>query len=201
MTGLNGAREGQYRFKEDKCVIDRCLLTTDKTRVRYVDAVLWQNDLFRPSFPKLPHHIWIYFQLESPFHSVPVHSFNHKINWTSNYRADSTIVAPYEKFVPFPNASAVFNLPKKNYAKGKTKQVAWFVSNCNAKNKRLEYALELAKYIEVDIYGACGTYSCARANMEDCNKMLSKEYKFYLAFENSNCKGYITEKFFWNGLK
>nr|VZI07156.1 unnamed protein product [Spirometra erinaceieuropaei] len=30
--------------------------------------------------------------------------------------------------------------------------------------------------------------------------MLSKEYKFYLAFENNNCEGYITEKFFFNAL-
>lgn len=33
-------------------------------------------------------------------------------------------------------------------------RVAWFVSNCGAKNSRLEYARELAKYIDVDIYGS-----------------------------------------------
>ena len=34
----------------------------------------------------------------------------------------------------------------KNYAAGKTKMVAWFVSNCGPKNKRNDYARELAKY-------------------------------------------------------
>jgi len=33
-------------------------------------------------------------------------------------------------------------------------KVAWFVSNCGAKNNRLEYAQQLSKYIRVDIYGA-----------------------------------------------
>jgi len=79
-------------------------------------------------------------------------------------------------------------------------QVAWFVSNCGARNNRLQYARELSKYISVDVYGACGTKKCPRTTANKCFDMLDKDYKFYLAFENSNCKDYITEKFFVNGL-
>ena len=45
---------------------------------------------------------------------------------------------------------------QKNYATGKSKMVAWFSSNCHAQNKRLEYARELSKHIEVDIFGRFG---------------------------------------------
>lgn len=38
-------------------------------------------------------------------------------------------------------------------------------------------------------------------NDEGCYKLLENDYKFYLAFENSNCKEYITEKFYVNALK
>ncbi|KAL5019318.1 hypothetical protein ScPMuIL_005040 [Solemya velum] len=68
------------------------------------------------------------------------------------------------------------------------------------RNGRRIYAAELAKYIEVDIYGACGTLRCPREKKEKCFDMLNKHYKFYLAFENSSCRDYITEKFFINGL-
>ena len=78
--------------------------------------------------------------------------------------------------------------------------MAWFVSNCGARNGRLQYAKELQKYIEVDIYGSCGTKRCPRSQAKNCFNMLNKDYKFYLAFENSNCRDYITEKFFVNGL-
>ena len=88
----------------------------------------------------------------------------------------------------------------RDMAANKTKAVAWFVSNCGARNGRLNYAKELSKYIEVDIYGACGTKRCPRVQSNTCFDMLNRDYKFYLAFENSNCKDYITEKFFVNGL-
>jgi glycoprotein 3-alpha-L-fucosyltransferase len=31
--------------------------------------------------------------------------------------------------------------------------------------------------------------------------MLARDYRFYLSFENSNCRNYVTEKLFTNALK
>lgn len=89
---------------------------------------------------------------------------------------------------------------ERNYALNKTKKVAWFVSNCGARNNRLQYAQELSKHIQVDIYGSCGSYKCPRNIAHQCFDILDRDYKFYLAFENSNCKDYITEKLFVNSL-
>ncbi len=59
---------------------------------------------------------------------------------------------------------------------------------------------ELKKYIPVDVYGECGPYNCTGRMSEECYRYLEKNYMFYLAFENSICKDYVTEKFF-NAVK
>ena len=140
------------------------------------------------------------------------------INWTASYRSDSVLTAPYERFTLFKNFTQLPVKAPRNYAFSKTKKVAWFVSNCYAANGRSNYAKELSKYIgesiemflqvlkfstvttEVDIFGGCGDKECSKEN-EECFEMLKKSYKFYLSFENSNCREYITEKFFVNALR
>jgi len=200
-TGLrDGMQSGRSSFTRQKCPVDQCELTASRGATSSADVILWQNHLSTPGGVRPPGQIWMIFFLESPYHTPGLSSFNNQVNWTATYRRDSTMVAPYERFTYF--NSSVTELPlTKNYAAGKTKKIAWFVSNCGARNNRLGYAQELGKYIEVDIYGACGTKSCPRHSGDQCFNLLSTEYKFYLAFENSNCKDYITEKFFVNGLK
>ena len=137
------------------------------------------------------------FNLESPKHTSSIDEGI--FDWTATYRLDSTIVAPYGRWQYYNNE--VRQLPlKRNYFANKTKSVAWFVSHCDTQNQRMEYAKELSKHIQVDIYGSCGSFSCSTLDEDSCFKLLDRDYKFYLAFENSNCKDYITEKFWRNGL-
>jgi len=70
--------------------------------------------------------------------------------------------------------------------------VAWFVSHCVTPNRREDYVKELSKYIPVDIYGKCGNLTCSNRN--HCKEMIRRDYKFYIAFENSLCTDYVTEK-------
>ena len=192
---------GRKRFLDDECKVNNCVITGDRNNGRNADAVLFRGGISPVGFKKPKNQIWIVYMLESPFHTGSLDSARNLINMTATYRIDSTIVTPYERFVPYENASQHQLLPpKRNYVLGKSKKVAWFVSNCSPKNNRMGYARELSKYIQVDIYGPCGNLRCPRHQSKQCFKMLNDNYKFYLAFENSNCKDYITEKFYWNGL-
>ncbi len=74
------------------------------------------------------------------------------------------------------------------------------ISNCRGTSKRRKYIREMQKYEQIDVYGKCGKKVCSdkyqHAKTSNCRGKISNEYKFFLAFENSHCKDYITEKFF-----
>ena len=85
--------------------------------------------------------------------------------------------------------------------------VTWTSSHCITANKRERYVYEMSKYISVDVYGDCGdkkiSPKCQDSNVvttiNDCmrkERYYDETYKFYLAFENSYCEDYVTEKIF-----
>ena len=180
----------------NNCQVKSCGFLKRPEQFSIADAVIFKEI---PEMIKRPEankdQLWIYYQLESPQNTPPIPK-GIIVNWTATYNSDSMIQTPYGKYVYQLNSNAL----NTSTFDEKLKLVAWFVSNCKATNNRLSYAHELSKYIDVDIYGKCGNLTCRRNTEESCNKMLKKKYKFYLAFENSNCKDYITEKFF-NALR
>ncbi|KAK4401655.1 Glycoprotein 3-alpha-L-fucosyltransferase A [Sesamum angolense] len=70
---------------------------------------------------------------------------------------------------------------------------AAFISNCGARNFRLQALVGLENAnIKIDSYGTCHRNRDGRVDKVET----LKRYKFSLAFENSNEEDYVTEKFF-----
>lgn len=45
--------------------------------------------------------VWMWYNLESPFHASLDGRLDSQLDWTATYRRDSTIVAPYAKVLIF----------------------------------------------------------------------------------------------------
>ncbi|XP_050405787.1 glycoprotein 3-alpha-L-fucosyltransferase A [Patella vulgata] len=180
------------------CAVKSCkLVPTTPSTIKSSDAVIFHAvNLPDVSPPKRhPKQTWIFFGLEPPFHyKSHVWASNdwfNLFNWTMTYRFDSDVIHPYS----VSRNREMKGFKRRNYGdiiKLKTGLIAWSVSNCETRGKRRQYVKQLQDYFQVDIYGKCGTFPCRKKCFDEINK----KYKFYLAFENSFCKDYITEKFF-----
>ncbi|XP_049856040.1 glycoprotein 3-alpha-L-fucosyltransferase A-like [Schistocerca gregaria] len=182
------------------CPVSECLLSDRRLDAWDADAIIFRDFIPHTPFPRRPEQIWILYMLEPPVYGKRF-SRHDVINWTATYRRDSDLVTPYERWVYYDDAegAAYRGRQPPNVAANKTRKVAWFVSNCATVNDRMGYAKELQKHIQVDIYGMCGKLECPREDPR-CPEMVDRDYKFYLSFENCNCRDYITEKLFVNGL-
>ena len=76
---------------------------------------------------------------------------------------------------------------------------AWFVTECRLPATQIKLVQLLQQSIPVDVYGACRSLNCG--SKDHCLDMLSKHYKFYLAFEKINCRHYITDQFWYVALQ
>ncbi len=195
-----------------------CHFTTNRSKLDESHLLVFNaRDLFdnHTDMPptRKPHHIWMLHNTEPPwFTFLKLKDFNGVFNWTSFVRFDSDVPTFYGKAIPKYNIDKNKTTTSRTSGetmdlnieqdqsiqpfKKRTKMVTWMASNCITKNSREFYVRELKRYLEVDRYGKCGELYCTK-NKKKCAKNLQK-YKYYLAFENANCRDYITEKLWYS---
>ncbi len=176
---------------------------------------LKDNDLPPPKW-RSPHQHFVFLLYESPAHTDldmlqrPV--FRNYFNRTMTYRRDSDVfdLHPYGKIecinpspscLDFPRMNAtvfqeIFTVPFHMNLTLKNRTVAWFVSNCKTDSRRELLVRNLSHFIPVDVYGKCGDGRHYCQNRANCDFVLSRNYRFYLSFENSLCPDYVTEKLY-----
>ena len=200
--------KGQHLFR--RCGDCLCSFTYDKRGLEQMDSVLFEynDDLLRSEggthlnvpFIRYPHQYWILYNHEPERGDLNNQALFKNLkggvfNLSANYRNESDIPLRYGECLH--RNDPTYSTRDVNFAEGKSGLVVWLVSNCAATSRRLAYARELRKHIPVDIAGACGTEEMKNSfgpstytiPLQKLNK-----YKFYLAFENTFCEQYITEK-------
>jgi len=140
--------------------------------------------------------LWAYYNRESPYNTVNVREgrFDGIFNLTMTPLRSSDVMTLYGYYRKSANLRDLRDLREK------TRYVAWVASHCYEQRDSIVAAL--IRHIPIDIYGKCGrkfqqNRKCDRYS-ENCENLLS-QYKFVLAFENSLCKDYVTEKY-WNAV-
>ncbi|CAI5446807.1 unnamed protein product [Caenorhabditis angaria] len=148
----------------------------------------------------IPYIIWT---MESP---ISEQNFPSSMNLTMSYDRNSDIHFPYGNFRRHQksgeNLEEIWKMKRKSAESGA--EIAWMVSNCETENRRMEIVQKLMKLgLKIDIFGKCGIppkkCSISEATSK-CEFDLISPYKFYISIENSNCKDYITEKF-WRNIR
>ncbi|XP_077335815.1 3-galactosyl-N-acetylglucosaminide 4-alpha-L-fucosyltransferase FUT3-like [Lithobates pipiens] len=184
------------QFALDKCTefgFPGCKLSTDRSLYGIADAVIIHHadignkyalpQQQRPSFQR-----WVWLNLEPPMIITNLEMMDNLFNATMTFRQDSDIFIPYGQIETMKEPQN-FSIPKKS------KLVSWVVSKWYPGVRRIAYYEELNKHIPIDVYGA----RHMPLSNKDFHPTIS-QYKFYLSFENSMYRDYITEKLWSNAF-
>jgi len=180
-----------------------------ETLMQSADAVVWNPRWLgsvKLTAQKPASQRWVFnFFYEAPVYmgtnvaSSRTRTLNRKIDWAMTFKTDSDFLEPMLAMSPIRHAESAGQAKLPDYSQGRDKILLWLVSNCGPARLRfakvLQAALPPGSFM---IHGGCGEPSpcIGRNESDECHQRLFSRFKFYAAFENSRCDGYITEKFY-----
>lgn len=191
-----------YKLDGDKCRelynISQCFLTDDISTFSSADVVVFHHQELSSGLSFLPLHLdrptsqhWVWLSLEPPVRNANLTQLNGLFNWTMSYRHDADITIPYGQTILGADEQGVLAAPNRSCL------VSWVVSKYQPHQARAIFYQSLKKYISIEVYGKWNKKPLSK------RKLLPTIAKclFYLSFENSQAKDYITEKFWRNAFQ
>lgn len=208
---------GENIFSGLNCPVRNCVFTIDKNLLggdySLFDAVLFSEELTDKHVKPVKRsnsQLYIFTTVESSYTQPMCEVYSENFfNWTFTYRLDSDVpwlyyvVTNTSGAVIAPSVSVKWKIsmePVKPEIAGilerKRKTAAWLVSHCRSDSFRDDYLTRLQEHLshyalKIDVYGKCTKNHCPNYN---CNDMIKRDYRFYMAFENSLSEDYVTEK-------
>ncbi|XP_075265020.1 3-galactosyl-N-acetylglucosaminide 4-alpha-L-fucosyltransferase FUT3-like [Convolutriloba macropyga] len=163
-----------------------------------------------------PNQLWMSSHAEPVLNGVNHAALDNKefdslFNWTAYHSKNATF---YNRiFHVRKNSQLTMEQVRSEYRKyNKTKAFCWAINNCNnGWTPRVTLGLEIIRKLpeKIHMFGSAAS-NCFKtaaefienhgsfggsANPETSRQAHMRDCKFYFSFENSNCSGYITEKF------
>ncbi|XP_061731150.1 alpha-(1,3)-fucosyltransferase 7-like [Nerophis ophidion] len=195
--------ENVLNFSQDICWkhfgIPNCTVVTRRSLFSEADVVVFFNRELSINKEKLPLELprppgqrWAWMSLEASVRNGDRRRFAGVFNLTMNFRRDADVSIPYGGLLPQDSKT-----PMKNIQWNKKYLVCWVVSNYKESYKRSQVYKELSAVVPVKVYGRWANVTLAR---KDLLPTISRCY-FYLAFENTIAKDYISEKLWRNSYQ
>ncbi|XP_041855971.1 alpha-(1,3)-fucosyltransferase 7 [Melanotaenia boesemani] len=191
-----------YSLDGDKCLemynISSCFLTDNTSTFSTADVVVFHHQELSRGVVVLPVHLhrpvsqrWVWMSLEPPVNNANLQQLNGLFNWTMSYRRDADISVPYGKTI-LGAGDQLYQTPSNRSC-----LVSWVVSKYLPTQARSVVYQSLRKYIPIQVFGRWNNKPLPE------KRLLStiSNCLFYLSFENSEAKDYISEKLWRNAFQ
>lgn len=191
-----------YSLSGNKCLdmygIGHCFLTDDRSTYPAADVVVFHHQELSNGLSTLPMHLprpagqrWVWLSMEPPINNANVKQLSGVFNWTMSYRRDADIPVPYGKTLPGAGMQGFHSALNRSFL------ACWVVSKSKPNQTRVDVYQSLKKYIPIHVYGKWKN----KPLPDDRLLPTISNCLFYLSFENSEAKDYISEKLWRNAFQ